>query len=368
MRSVLAVLCLLGTAPVAASTPGGEQEPVKRGSPRTGGSDSKSRRAARASDPARPDSNAPRPGASSSPAPSGAPRAAGTDAEKSSPAPSGAPRAAGTGAEKSSPAPSGAPRAAGTGAEKSSPAPSGAPRAAGTGAEKSGATTPGASRAPGARDAAKPVASPPADTGPRFAWPSLRVLEQVDASEVLDANGVPVVLRAVVVKDSAQDLVQRFADAFRAGGLHVPPGSEQPQLASGVAMLTGVDMYRGLTYTVILQPQEGGVTLVYLGEANHALAREPSAAGDVATLPPGAHGVMRVSDESSRTLSFQVPMSEAEVSTFYAQVLGRDGWRLADGETSIYTRPGEELRIIQAPAEKGMRSVVLVHRGRLRGP
>ncbi|MBZ4395767.1 hypothetical protein K8625_08650 [Myxococcus sp. AS-1-15] len=196
----------------------------------------------------------------------------------------------------------------------------------------------------------------------------MRVLEQVDASEVLDANGVPVVLRAVVVKDSAQDLVQRFADAFRAGGLHVPPGSEQPQLASGAAMLTGVDMYRGLTYTVILQPQEGGVTLVYLGEANHALAREPSIAGDVATLPPGAHGVMRVSDESSRTLSFQVPMSEAEVRTFYAQALGRDGWRLADGETSVYTRPGEELRIIQAPAEKGLRSVVLVHRGRLRGP
>ncbi|AKF79499.1 hypothetical protein MFUL124B02_04080 [Myxococcus fulvus 124B02] len=238
----------------------------------------------------------------------------------------------------------------------------------GKGVPKSGAAASGASRATGSSDAAKPGASPSADTGPRFAWPSLRVLEQVDASEVLDANGVPVVLRAVVVKDSAQDLVQRFADAFRAGGLHVPPGSEQPQLASGAAMLTGVDMYRGLTYTVILQPQEGGVTLVYLGEANHALAREPSIAGDVATLPPGAHGVMRVSDESSRTLSFQVPMSEAEVRTFYAQALGRDGWRLADGETSIYTRPGEELRIIQAPAEKGMRSVVLVHRGRLREP
>ncbi|MCP3058957.1 hypothetical protein LXT21_09255 [Myxococcus sp. K38C18041901] len=231
----------------------------------------------------------------------------------------------------------------------------------GKGASKSGTAT-------AKPDASKSAASPPADTGPRFAWPSLRVLEQVDASEVLDANGVPVVLRAVVVKDSAQDLVQRFADAFRAGGLHVPPGSEQPQLASGAAMLTGVDMVRGLTYTVILQPQEGGVTLVYLGEANHALAREPSAAGDVATLPPGAHGVMRVSDESSRTLSFLVPMSEAEVRTFYAQVLVRDGWRLADGETSLYTRPGEELRIILAPAEKGLRSVVLVHRGRLRGP
>ncbi|WP_338871184.1 hypothetical protein [Myxococcus stipitatus] len=205
-----------------------------------------------------------------------------------------------------------------------------------------------------------------ARSAPRFVWPSLRVLEQVNASEVMEAGGVPVVLRAVVVKDHAQELVQRFADAFRAGGLHVPPGNEQPQLASGAAMLTGVDMYRGLTYTVIIQPQEGGITLVYLGEANHALRREPSAEGDVATLPPGAHQVLHVNDEGSRTMSFLVPMSASDVDAFYAQVLSRDGWRRMDGETSVYTRGGEELRLVHEPAEGGLRSVVLVHRGRTR--
>lgn len=208
--------------------------------------------------------------------------------------------------------------------------------------------------------------SPPG--APRFAWPSMRVLEQIDANEVVEAGGVPVVLRAVVVKERAEDLVQRFADAFRAGGLHVPPGDEQPQLASGAAMLTAVDMYRGITFTVILQPQEGGITLVYLGEANHALRREPGAVGDIATLPPGAQQVLRVNEESSRTMSFLVPMSAGEVDSFYAQALRRDGWRREDGDTTVYTRSGEELRVMHEPAEGGLRSVVLVHRGRARAP
>ncbi|MFY2563045.1 hypothetical protein ACN469_35955 [Corallococcus terminator] len=233
----------------------------------------------------------------------------------------------------------------------------------------------------GARSATKPGAvpsrpkpsTPPVPTGteppsgaPRFAWPSMRVLEQIDANEVVEAGGVPVVLRAVVVKERAEDLLQRFADAFRAGGLHVPPGNEQPQLASGAAMLTAVDMHRGITFTVILQPQDGGVTLVYLGEANHALRREPGVAGDIASLPPGAQQVLRVNDESSRTMSFLVPMSAGEVDAFYAQALGRDGWRREDGDMTVYTRSGEELRLVHEPAEGGLRSVVLVHRGRAR--
>ncbi|MCP3100900.1 hypothetical protein LZ198_18675 [Myxococcus sp. K15C18031901] len=211
----------------------------------------------------------------------------------------------------------------------------------------------------GARAGAKAPASAPTK---RFAWPSLTVLEQVDASEVIEAGGVPVVLRAVVVKEPIQALVQRFADAFRDGGLHVPPGNEQPQLASGAAMLTAVDIFQGLTYTVILQPRSPTLTLVYLGEANHALRREPSAEGDVAPMPPGSRDALRVSDEGSRTLSFLVPMSSTDLQAYYARELTRAGWRLAEGERALYTRPGEELRIVDEAAASGLRSVVLLHR------
>lgn|GEM_PF-2745366 len=228
-------------------------------------------------------------------------------------------------------------------------------------------TSTGTVSAPTGAPSTSPSAESPPGT-PRFAWPSMRVLEQIDANEVVEAGGVPVVLRAVVVKERAEDLVQRFADAFRAGGLHVPPGNEQPQLASGAAMLTAVDMYRGITFTVILQPQEGGITLVYLGEANHTLRREPGAVGDIATLPPGAQQVLRVNEESSRTMSFLVPMSAGEVDSFYAQALRRDGWRREEGDTTVYTRSGEELRVMHEPAESGLRSVVLVYRGRARAP
>ncbi|MCE9669222.1 hypothetical protein LY474_15530 [Myxococcus stipitatus] len=193
------------------------------------------------------------------------------------------------------------------------------------------------------------------------------MVEQVDANEVIEAGGVPVVLHAAVVKEPIQDLVQRFADAFRDGGLHVPPGNEQPQLASGAAMLTAVDIFQGLTYTVILQPQAQNLTLVYLGEANHALRREPSAADDVAPMPPGSRDALRVSDEGSRTLSFLVPMSSADIQAYYARELTRGGWRLAEGERAVYTRGGEEVRVVDEAAEGNLRSVVLLHR-RVRAP
>ncbi|MFY0582596.1 hypothetical protein ACN28S_57385 [Cystobacter fuscus] len=125
----------------------------------------------------------------------------------------------------------------------------------------------------------------------RFAWPKLQVLEQVESNEIVEAGGVPVALRAVHVKESARELVQRFADAFRNGGLYVPPGKAQPQLASNAAMLTAVDPRRRITYTVILQPQPDGTTTLYLGEANHALARARHGDGLRAVASGGAGGV-----------------------------------------------------------------------------
>lgn len=223
---------------------------------------------------------------------------------------------------------------------------------------------------------AKPPAKGPAPQAPqapvgppRFAWPRLQVLEYVEASEIVDAGGVPVALRAVRVKERLPELIQRLADAFRDGGLYVPPGSQQPQLASGVVMLTAVDAPQKITYTAILRPEEDGTTTLYLGEANHALRRDPAAAGDFAPLPPGARDVLRVGSEGSRTLSFQVPLPAGEVDAFYAGSLKRAGWRHADGdEAGLYTRSGEELRVVHEPGPDGLRSVVLVYRGRAPAP
>ncbi len=220
-----------------------------------------------------------------------------------------------------------------------------------------------------ARDAAAPKApgaapAPPAAAErPRFAWPRVQVLEAVEASEIVEAGGIPVALRAVHAKERMDALVQRFADAFLRAGLHVPPGTEQPQLASGAVMLTAIDGHRGITYTVIFQPGPDHTTMLYLGEANHALRRDPAAAGDFAPMPPNARQVLRVNGEGSRTLAFHVPLSGAEVDAFYAAALKRAGWRLAEGETAFYVRPGEELRVVHEPGEANQRAVVLVYRG-----
>ncbi|HZI13242.1 MAG TPA: hypothetical protein VE153_22870 [Myxococcus sp.] len=205
--------------------------------------------------------------------------------------------------------------------------------------------------------------APPAEP-PRFAWPRMQVLEHVEASEIVEAGGIPVALRAVVVKEKLPELIQKLADAFRDGGLYVPPGPAQPQLASGVVMLTAADRARKITYTAILQPQPDGTTALYLGEANHALKRDPAAEGDFAPLPPGARNVLRVGSEGSRTLTFSTPLAGAEVASFYAEALKSAGWRHAEeDEAGVYTRSGEEVRVVHQPGEGGLTSVVLVYRG-----
>jgi hypothetical protein len=213
--------------------------------------------------------------------------------------------------------------------------------------------------------AAAPSAPPEAAGAPRFAWPRFQVLEYVESSEIIEAGGIPVALRAVRVKERLPEVVQRLADAFRDGGLLIPPGPEQPQLASGAVMLTAVDMFKRLTYTAIVQPQPDGTTSLYLGEANHMLRREPVAAGDFAPLPPGASQVLRVGGESSRTMAFHVPLSGEDVDAFYTRALAQHGWQRVAEESGSFTRSGEELRVVHEPGAGGLRAVVLVYR---RGP
>ncbi|MBN8229562.1 hypothetical protein JYK02_18800 [Corallococcus macrosporus] len=219
-----------------------------------------------------------------------------------------------------------------------------------------------------ARDAGVPDAGAP-DAGlaeaPRFAWPRLQVIAHVESSDIVEAGGIPVALRAVHVKENIRELVQRFADAFRDGGLYVPPGKEQAQYANNAAMLTALDPKRRITYTVVMMPQQDGTTTLYLGEANHALARPPEVAGDFAPLPPRANGVLRVNAEGSRTLTFQVPLTGPEVQAFYDDALAKAGWKRGD-EAGLYSRPGAELRLTHQPGKDGQRGVVLVYQQRAR--
>lgn len=214
-----------------------------------------------------------------------------------------------------------------------------------------------------APDAGAPDSGVP--DAPRFAWPRLQVLAHVESSDIVEAGGIPVALRAVHVKENIRDLVQRFADAFRDGGLYVPPGKEQAQYANNAAMLTALDPKRRITYTVVMMPQQDGTTMLYLGEANHALARPQEAVGDFAPLPPRANGVLRVNAEGSRTLTFQVPLTGPQVDAFYDDALAKAGWKRGE-EPGLYSRPGAELRLTHQPAKDGQRGVVLIHQQRAR--
>lgn len=192
-----------------------------------------------------------------------------------------------------------------------------------------------------------------------FRWPRMESLETIQVSSVLQADGTPVQLKILRVRQSVPELVQRYADAFYGAGLYMMDGKDQPQLTEE-PMLTGLDPRRRITYTVFFQDQGDGTTRLILGEANFALRTEEKL-DDIAPLMPGAEASMRSQDEDARVLSYLVKASEAEVQAFYTKALADQGWRPHD-EVGVFRRKDETLQMLSQAREDGKRSVVLMLR------
>ena len=199
---------------------------------------------------------------------------------------------------------------------------------------------------------------------PRFRWPALDVVEEIPIHGVVHAQGTPVLLKSLIVREPLAPLVQRFATAFGEAGLYLMPGKEQPQL-SQMPMLTAVDPSRRLTYTVFFKRGAGATTQVILSEANFAL-RSDTPPGEAAPLHPAAQNVLRSSDEGGKVISFTVKASEAEVRAFYAKSLGNDGWsreKRPEDDEEIFRRGSQTLQLFTEET-KSARSVVLLIRER----
>lgn len=197
----------------------------------------------------------------------------------------------------------------------------------------------------------------------RFLWPAMDAIEEVRVSEIVQADGTPVAMKILRVRERPKDLLQRYATAFEKGGLYLMPGKDQPQV-SKVPMLTALDPVRRITYSVFFQANKDGTTTLILGEANFAL-RSKTRPGDFAPLVPGAENVLRTEQESGQVLSFRVKATEAEVQTFYRDMLPKDRWvegTLEGSSEGTWRRGNEELQLFQEAAEGGARAVVLMRR------
>lgn len=190
-----------------------------------------------------------------------------------------------------------------------------------------------------------------------FTWDIPRVLDIIPMSEVMEANGFPVKLSAVLSAERPEVILQHMVNRFEAAGLYIPPLGEQPQLLRE-PQLTALDPMGLISYTFLLQPNPNRTTTVILGETNVGARRAPSS--DVAPVMKGASAVLHSRQEAARTLAYTVGAPMEVVHAFYREELGGTGYQ--EREPGLYRKGSDELRVSVHPGEAGQTAVIIIRR------
>lgn len=190
-----------------------------------------------------------------------------------------------------------------------------------------------------------------------FTWDVPRVLDIIPMSDVMEANGFPVKLSAVLSAERPEVILQHMVDRFAAAGLYIPPVEHQVQLLRE-PQLTALDPMGLISYTFILQPNPNKTTTVVLGETNVGARRTPDS--DVAPVMPGASAVLHSRQEAARTLAYTVGTPMEEVRAFYRKHLGGSGYQ--EREPGLYRKGQDELRLSVHPGEAGQTAVIIIRR------
>ncbi|MBN8230613.1 hypothetical protein JYK02_24160 [Corallococcus macrosporus] len=191
-----------------------------------------------------------------------------------------------------------------------------------------------------------------------FTWDIPKTVSVVDVPGQVDANGVPVKLRAVRSKEKAQIILQSVVDRWLSWGFVVPEAYKQPQLLRE-PMVTAVDTRNFISYTAILQVNPDSTTTVFLGEANLGAAKAPQPAG----LPvfPGSSRVLTAETEGSRTVSYSVKgKTVAEVEGFYREAFTKAGFK--EIQPRVFKSATEEVSLNLSVTKEGPVAVRLVRR------
>lgn len=198
---------------------------------------------------------------------------------------------------------------------------------------------------------------------PMYRWKVPRQLDYVASIGVQVSDGVPMVLEMARSSMPVDQLIQHFADDFRAAGLFLPPEQNSPMAEP---MLTGLDTLRLVAYTVVFQPNPDRTTTLYLGTADMKNYQPGGGAMlDWAPVMPGASKLMRTELEVAQSAVYEVNATEKEVLTYYREALGPLGFE--EVEPGTFRRGGEELRVF-TQVEGGARSVGLMRKVRAAEP
>lgn len=191
---------------------------------------------------------------------------------------------------------------------------------------------------------------------PGFAWDlPPGVVGSAEIPGELVAGGIPVRMRKLTVALPADAVGRHFLGSFTRQGLYVPEGQPYDRVITGVRPSD----YR--TFTVLIQRIDAKHCGVILGEALPLAAAKGRDLGG-GLLFPGATQPFATRFESGSTVSFRARASEAELGSFYGEVLPKlgfarsasGGWRGANEELSILS--------MRDPKDPALVHVVLVRR------
>lgn len=193
-----------------------------------------------------------------------------------------------------------------------------------------------------------------------FVWPKPELLEEIEISDVIRADGVPVRLHSFRSKMGVQQLMQIYANAFDRAGFYI--AVEQKRVVAE-PHLTALDWRTKISYSAILSPNPDGTTSCMLGEAALGKKRPIAAASDFARVMPDAVEVVRIDQETDRLISFTVRASVEAVNRFYKEGLAATGFAAVPGdEPNLYGKGQERIRVMSKAKPNRTTSVVLMHR------
>jgi hypothetical protein len=159
-------------------------------------------------------------------------------------------------------------------------------------------------------------------------------------------EGVVVRQRSVQSTEKMDALKKLFIERFHKKGLYLAPEGAQLKGQAG-EQVTGLDTENMVTFSVILQPNPKGTTIVVAAADMGHVSRIESNTSN-GPVYPGAKNVMTSSLEGTHLMTYSVEATPAEIKSFYRSAYAKAGYTEAGGEL-VFSRGFERAQVTVDP-------------------
>jgi hypothetical protein len=194
-----------------------------------------------------------------------------------------------------------------------------------------------------------------------FTWDVPETYDFVEVPSVQAVNGIPIRFNVYYSRWPLEQLAFHLLDEFQKAGLFVPPMDQQVRFNGQVFSLTAFDPIHRVAYTAILKPCADKTTEVIAGQGYLKDVHPQVPNGDFAPLPPTAAHAVKTTTEGMTVLTYETSLQAEEISSFYKETLGTQGYSPAG--LNVYRKGRDELSIrISEESGSRPRAVVLTLR------